>query len=383
MTTIYNETLDPVGELLTLALRSRRTADERDRMRTLLVGLGVDRVRSAARTNQVEPLVANAIAQDLPAELDAEWGALLAANERRVNDLVERLAEVSDHLRRDGCRAMAVEAGGVMLGSNLPFAAYCSGDIDLVVEPGRFDAVDRACRAAGGSQGERGEKTVRGKYRWDSGHARPLWIEVCDVPFDRNWLALPHEDRTAVWLGRAAPSTRAPGVPVPDPTDALVFVAMHTSLHSFIRPPGLRLHVDVDRLASDNAIDWGRAVDEIRALGVPTRAFVSLSMARGLLGSPIPDDVLAALRPSSRTWSRIQRLLASDGVIADGRPKLSRARTVILDALIDERPLPVWLYRVVVPPAAWMQGHFGAPDAPLWRRHAGRVRALTTRWRPR
>ncbi len=381
---IYSEALDEKGRLLTLALRARRSESQDHELIELYRVLGFEACRECAVLNQVEALLASALKRLLPAsDFPPAWQQLLDDNEERVSALVDIAAEVAARLSASGVPSMAVEAGGVMLGSELPFEAYGSGDIDLVVPRGSLDRVGQVCLDLGGTSAERGQQTVRVKFRWDRPKGGPLWLEVCDVPFDRNWVALSQSDRSPEWLSRVVSSRRDARVSVPKAEDALAFVAMHTSLHSFIRPPGIRLHIDVDRTVCDNEIDWERVLYEIEVLGAPTRAFISLSMARGLFGTPVPDDVLGQLRPSKARWKRIQHLLAVDGVVADGKPKLARARTLLLDALIDERPMPTWLYRVLVPPEEWMQTHFGREGLPLWRRHVLRVQRAVWTWRPR
>jgi hypothetical protein len=160
---------------------------------------------------------------------------------------------------------------------------------------------------------------------------------------------------------------------------------MHTSLHSFIRAPGIRLHVDIDRLVRDNTIDWSDFVSEVEAMGVPTRAFVSLSMAKGLLDSPIPASVLTRLYPGSVRWSLLENLLQQNGIVADGRPKLRRAETLMLDALIDERPFGAWLGSILFPSSQWLEEHFGhesSVEESTLQLHLRRYQQMLGRWKP-
>jgi hypothetical protein len=135
----------------------------------------------------------------------------------------------------------------------------------------------------------------------------------------------------------------------------------------------------------DNAIDWSAFVAEVEAMGVPTRAFVSVSMAKGLLDSPIPEWVLSRLYPGAMRWSLLQNLLQQDGVIADGRPKLRRAETLLLDALIQERSPGRWLRSILFPSSQWLREHFGQDgdvDESTLRLHMRRYRQMLGRWNP-
>ena len=103
----------------------------------------------------------------------------------------------------------------------------------------------------------------------------------------------------------------------------LVQVAVHTSLHQYILAPGLRLHIDVERLVRDASLDWEVVVQEVAAVGLTTRSFVSLTMAAELLGARIPQHVLEAMAPSARRAVAIFGILSKRG-FSEGQTRLAR-----------------------------------------------------------
>ncbi len=386
---LYVEDLTGVGELLTLALRAGTDDWRRERIAHLYGEHGDAAVRQAAQDNRCEPLVADALAAALGDALPDPWRELLDTNERRVTDLKDALRTVVARLEDAGCPSALVESAGVLFGTNLPLRAFCSGDFDLLVQREHWDTVCDAFEAEGFHHADRrGRPTTRVEYQREAADGTVQWLEVGFAPFDRMWLPLHYEDRCETWLSRRRPSKRegADDLHVLAPADALVFVAFHTSLHSFIRAPGLRLHVDVDRLVQDHLIDWAWVMDEIDASHIRTRAYVSLAMARGLLGTPVPEDVLDALDPGPTRRKALFGLLTREGVLADGAGKLGRAQTVLLDVLLDDRGVGRWAAGAVAPDEAWMRSHFdreGTFEGPAWKLHLERARALVTRWRPR
>ena len=135
----------------------------------------------------------------------------------------------------------------------------------------------------------------------------------------------------------------------------------------------------------DNDIDWDASVSEMLALGVPTRAFVSLSMAAGLLGTPVPEHALGQLFPGSARWHMLSTLLTSDGVIHTGAPKLQGAKTVALDFLLEERSLVSWMRSIFLPSESWLREHFeheNGGQQSVWSLQFARWRQLVQRWRP-
>jgi hypothetical protein len=380
---IYREAMDDVGRLLTLALRGGRGTHEDAELVALYQQMGDERCAEVSAQNQVSAMVAHALSQVMtPEEVPAHWLELLAQNKARVSKLVDALGGISARVDEAGCTMAAIEGGGILLSSDLPIEAFCPSDIDLLVAPLDWSKVTACFEAEGFVCEERSGRAVTGRREYRRGD---LWLGVGTIPFERKWVPLLFNDRTPQWLVRRIPSKKDPRIAVLEPTDALAFVAMHSSLHSFVRAPGIRLHVDTDRVVRDNAVDWDRLVSEIKAMGIETRAFVSLSMAAGLMSTPIPESVLKQLCPGPKQWARIERLLAEESVIANGQAKLGGGKTIRLDALINEQSTWAWARSVALPPSEWMKQNYGTDTDQrlgVWRLHFRRMWKLATRWRP-
>ncbi len=369
-----------------LAVRGGQNGAALERLSELYGALPDDAVFEAARKNKVVHAVADALERALGEELPVSWSEALGENEARVEALLDMTERLTEGLTALGIPSAAVESAGVLLGSDLSTRALGSGDLDLLVPESAWERSLELAADLGLTRGDRAGQvtTRRAKLSGLGPHGEPLWIEACAHPFERTWVPLRVQDRSEVWLERAVESRKRPKISVLDPHDALAFVALHTSLHSFVRSPGLRLHMDVDRLARDNELDWSRVVEEIEALGARTRAFVSLMMARGILDTPIPDAALEALAPTSSRWRKLRELLEAQGVLHRGTPKLGRVDTLRLDLLLEEGGLSSWLANVALPDRVWLSRHF-APEEPNlgWARlHGRRLVRLATRWRP-
>lgn len=383
---IYLEPANPVGRFLALSLQGSRTDVESDEFRQLYFTLGTDVCLTEARRNQVEALVAQAVCDLVSSDkVEKCWRQVIYKNERRVIGLTEALVAVTNRLEKVGCRTALVENAGVMFGSRMPLAAFCAGDFDLMADAGMWPAIHEAFRAEGFvPRDRRNRPTNRVEFYRQLPTDEKQWINVGTHGFDRMWVPLVYTDRTQEWLKRRVPSRLFADLYVFAPSDALAFVAMHTSTHSYIRPPGIRLHVDVDRLVRDNSIDWDSFMAEVRAMGVATRAYVSLSMAAGLLGTPVPKTVLEALYPGACRWGAIHRLLRADGVFVTGTTKLPHLKAAYLDALLNEQGLLSWARLLVFPPEDWMREHFdreGTFPGHPWLLHLKRMRLFATEWR--
>lgn len=378
----YTEPTDEVGRALLLAARAVLTEAETDALRGLCATVGQRRLRAAAVDSRCEALIGCGVRSVLGEDFDPDWQACLRNNETRVAALTETLLEVLLALHAEGCRTAVIEGGGTLFGTTLPPAAYGAGDVDVLVDTDHWTATCRVMKSLGFvPQDRRGRPTKRIEYR------RPdsdQWVEVGCQPFDRMWVPLVYRDACDDWLSRRIVSPTHRDVFVLEPTDAVVLAAFHSSLHSFVRSPGLRLHVDVDRSAREPAVDWDEFTVRVTRMGTRTRTYVALMLARSLLGTPIPARVLDELNPGPARWGLIASLLGRAGVLANDRRKLPGWEAMLLDLLIDDRGPAQWAGSVILPDERWLREHFTAganSNAPTLRLHLERYRLAMTKWR--
>jgi hypothetical protein len=313
-----------------------------------------------AEENRVETAVGSTVRNVLGDEqLPESWLKRLQTNERRVRALVSSAEAAGSELERKGCAYAVIEGGGALLGSGLPWDAYGAGDLDILVQKGGHVAAAEVLCKAGFCARPRGHRaaTERVEY-WRNTGAGELWLSVGEVAFERSWIPIQYHDRSAKWLERRIRSDRSRNLQILHPDDAVVFVGIHTSMHSFVRSPGLRLYLDIDRLARSNRIDWQYVLAEANRVGLRSRVLVSLELSRALLGTPIPEGL----------WSRERRLelilalLRREGVFLHEGPKLRRGNALALDLLLEaHRPLR-WLRDLVAPEERWLRARFERPD---------------------
>lgn len=383
----YDEPLSSTAEFLVLCLKKSRSSVEQSRLDTLYHELGFEHCWHAAHGNQIAPFVAHSLLEAIDNEfIEPEWTRLLEQNEARIAKLHGSLIEVVQQFASFALQWAIIENAGILFGSNLPCAVFSAGDFDLLVESDRWNEVDASFLAAGFEPlSRRGHDTSRREYKRLSTTGDTQWLTACSIPYERVWLPLDYNNKAQEWLQRRIASKKDPTLYVLSPIDALVWVAIHTSMHSYVRAPGLRLHVDVDRCVRDNEIDWDAFLAEVDDVGLKIRVFVSLSMAAGLLQTPIPDSVLRELYPGDKKWRQICGLLAKEGVCAEGTPKLPHIESLVLDALLYEGSWIEWAKNVIYPNERWLrQSFFSAQslDTSLWQLHVARYKRALMAWRP-
>ena len=372
-TLIYNQPLPRGGEFILKALSAPSGVWQAE-----AEAFGAAELYALAERNRVTCPVGFAL-QDTAS---GEWRGEVELNARRVEALLERCQCVFEAFEGVGVHAALFESGGVLAATEMPPAAFQSGDLDILVGPEGWERAHEVLRGLGFSPRARRQEGIhRTEFQCeDAEHA--LYLDLARVPFERMTAPLPFVDRTITWLNRRVPSPRWPGLSTLHPTDLLVQVAVHTSLHQFVLSPGLRLHMDVERLVRDSAVSWDAFVSEVDAVGLRTRAFVSLSMAAGLLGASIPEGVLRELSPGEERVRGIFKELTQASVFSDDGAKLRGRSALHLDRLLDDRGGLRWLSSLLLPSADWLRPRLeldGAIEGPDARLHVHRARRFIAR----
>lgn len=360
---------DQADRLLCLAVSGARSEARDEALRRLFVRLGEPAAWDVSSSNQVGPLVASRL-REVGCALTDRWHELLSSNQLRVETLISAAEAVGRELSRAGIPFAVVEGGGTFLASDMPAEAFCPGDLDVLVPQPLEPSLEAARRA--GFEGKPADPLMPTMRRVCSNvSGRLIRLEFMSRTFERKWIPVEGLVEEGQWLSRRRASRKTEHLTVLSPEDALINIGLHTSLHSYVQPPGLRLHVDLDRLVRSQEIDWDLFVERARATELPTRIFQSLSMSIGLLGTPIPAEPLLALAPASMRASALQSILAR-GPLA-GRA-LGKAQRAALEFVLAEHPL-LKLWRIAVPPSVWMHERFGTdtPGAHL-RRWAAMLR---------
>jgi hypothetical protein len=204
----------------------------------------------------------------------------------------------------------------------------------------------------------RGHTTNRMEFSRVAPDGQLHWLELAPAAFDRAWIPLPHNDRSHLWLRHRVPSRKRSEIFVLAPAHALVLGATHASLHSFVRAPGLRLYLDVDRPVHDCSFNWSEVIEEAESLGTLRRCLIAMAISSALLGTQVPAHVLGRLWSEAVRWRAIRALLENERVVASGSAKLSRTRSLVLEALLDADLGSKWLVSILFPERTWMQEHF-------------------------
>lgn len=203
-------------------------------------------------------------------------------------------------------------------------------DLDLVVRRDRFAEAIAVLEAGGFSLVDRNWDLLRRLMIGELVVAALPGPEV-DVHWDVRYDS---EIRRAVGISTEALVDRSRpvvvnGIPVRtfDPTDTLIFLAMHGSKQGGDKLIWLK---DIERSIVNDPPDWDELVGRSTSAGVRLFVGTMLLRARRTVAAPVPDAVLAALlpRPWRATVSALDRAFPPEGSKGFGTPATLAVRSM-------------------------------------------------------
>ncbi len=366
--------------ILLESMKSLRDGAWRERVRTLLDAADEPRLWDAARENRIIPLVAHA-ATDAGVTLPERWEAEHQEWVDRLGAYMDELDRVAALFARHDIPLVALKNGGIAR-ALYPCPGCCPmGDLDVMVLPDDFRRAHRLLVEDGytlrfrsdlkKAEVEEAERDGGGEYLKEIAPGRELWFELQWRPVAGRWMTPEREPDPEELMARSVPVDGS-DVRILSPEDNLLQVSLHTAKHSWVRPPGPRLHTDVERIVRAQDVDWDVFCDRVEELRVRTPVYVSLAMAADLLGTPIPDAVLQRVAPSAVKRNAVLSRIRRAGVLYPDRPKFKNFDFILFTALLyDDLPA---LIRTALPRRDWMEERYG--ERQTWRMPALYARHL-------
>ena len=301
----------------------------------------------------------------------------------RIGRLMTEMDRMAVVLAREDIPLVALKNAGIARGL-YPCPGCCPmGDLDLLVERRHLRAAHELLVRRGYTLKVRGPLQIDGiASAEESGGAEYVrvregettWVEVQWRPVAGRWIRADQEPNGSALLRRSLSIQGSPARRLA-PSDNLLQVALHTAKHSYIRAPGLRLHLDVDRIVRRQHVDWDTFVHHVLTLQVRTAAYFSLAIPAALFGTPIPAGVLKAVSPPA--WKRVVLggWIRRAGLLEPEDRKFNRVEYLLFGAaLYDDLG---GLARAVIPSRSQMEGQGRSLNGPqLGAQYVSRLLSL-------
>lgn len=317
--------------------------------------------------HELDGVVGN-YASSLGLEIGEEWGKEYKKQKEQLEFLKNKATEICEIMHKNGIDMVILKNGGIMI-DIIEDAVKCPmEDIDSLVKKSDFLKAHEILINNGFNfkfrsefEFEKLDEAFRDgstEYYIDMPNGEKMWFELAWRAVAGRWIRPDLEPDTDEFMDNAHFS-KGTKVKILSPEDNLLQVCIHTAKHSYVRAPGLRLHMDVDRIVSNNDIDWDLFLEKVKKTRVLTSTYLSLYIPSVILDTEIPKWVLDELRPKKE--EKLLKLLEKAKLTNPKAKKFSKLeflkfQTGLYDSFVD-------MLRVICPPNGMLKEMYGYKSA--------------------
>ena len=350
---------------LMLSLSREKLADK-ENLRQQLAETDMQSLFALCAEHELDGVVASHILENELLPLPTYWLEAYEKQKIHLTFLKDKAAEICCIMAQNGITMVVLKNGGIMSDMKADAAACPMEDIDSLVKKGDFKKAHQILIHNGfhfkfrsDFEQEDLEAAFRDgstEYRIDTPSGEDMWFELAWRAVAGRWIRRDLEPDADALIDNCyfAPGTE---VGILSPEDNLLQVSVHTAKHSYVRAPGLRLHLDVERIVTHKQIDWELFMKKVEAAHVKTSTYYSLYLAKMLFGTPIPQKVLDALYPGNRKNKRILKMISQAGLLHPKQRKFSKLQFLVFQMSLYDSLKDAWF--VLCPPNGGLREIYG------------------------
>lgn len=344
--TFNNPSYNNHNQLINLLVRECDSLHphEKDFINKSYKNLGREFVEKMAADNQITPFAAHILSS---LDHDTEYWKKKHTQFILRNTAIKSLIDtVFVAFKQYNCSSVTLtENFAVVLSTNSCIGCFCSGDVDLSADIAEQKLITECLNSIGFNSND--QPRLIGEYSGQSMQffnknvlKKGFWINVIWKPVTRAFLVQDkYEKRLSVDRLNAVlvPGT---SIRVLDDDSLMYFCALHISAgHYFTMTPGLRLYIDIDRLARAKTISWKKILEWENQDNAGIRISTTLYLSSKLLKTPIPDAAYKKSFKNFRNRILVQYLI--DKKTNQIQNKSSLLRRLYIELASDNRNILV------------------------------------------
>ena len=304
-----------------------------------------------------------ACALSLGLPLTKAWQTEYQRQKCRQEFLMNKAIEVCKIMDDNGISMAVLKNGGIMVGMVHDAVKCPMEDIDSLVRKADFYKAHEILIANGFQfkfrsefEFEKLDEAYRDgstEYYIEMPDGEKIWFELAWRAVAGRWIRPDLEPDTDGFLERSY-TPAGTKVHVLSPEDNLLQVCIHTAKHSYVRAPGLRLHMDVDRIVAHNEINWKLFLEKVKATHVCTSTYLSLYIPSVLFQTEVPQWVLDELK--SPKVGRLLDMLGKAGLPHPMERKFSKPQFLMFQTALYDHGSDMW--HTLYPGKEWMKDRY-------------------------
>jgi hypothetical protein len=318
------------------------TVEEKNNIKSFYADQGFDKVKTAITDNQIVPFSAHIF---MTLDCDQEyWHKVHSSFIERNIKIISLLDSVFTKMREYECKSLTLtENFAVVLSSNSCIGCFSSGDVDLSADINDMNKIVSGLDDLG-FYSKQQPKSI-GEYSGQSMQFyngsvidNGFWINVIWKPVTRAFLIQDKYDTRLANDRLAAKLVPNTQIRVLNDTSLMYFCALHIAAgHYYTLTPGLRLYVDIDRLARGCNIDWDDILKWAEEDNAGIRIAVIMYLSCKVFKTPIPKKVYEKALKNNRNANFIRYLYNSE--TNQIQEKSSKLRRLYVELASDDKSL--------------------------------------------
>ena len=327
----------------------------------------------AAKKNDVDSIIGYRLIEKYGKDnIPPHWVNSYKSTNEKIASYLEELDRIADIFFKDGIPLVALKNSGIAK-AVYPFPGLVPmGDVDTLVRRSDFIhaheiLINNGYEIASPNKYHIADVNIgyregSSEYTTKLPNSEQLWFELQWRPVEGRFLRSDQEPEGDVLINRSI-VVHGSKLRILCPEDNLLQVCLHTAKHSYVRAPGFRLHLDVDRIVNAQKIDWSLFLKNVISHKVKVPVYFSLLIPKIFFNTPIPNDVLKKIKPKPIKLYILSHWIKNIGLFNPDEFKFGKISFLIWNAMLYDSILG--MIRAVFPRSSWMQDKY-AFNNPLY-----------------
>lgn len=338
---------------------------EIDTAKELLKDVDIDHLYNCTSEHEMDTIIYPNLIRLFDGSLPEIWHSKYAETKKQISFMIELLKTVSENFHKAGIPIVALKNGGIAAAMIDDMAKCPMGDIDTLVNKKDFIEAHKILLEMGFKFKFRSAFEFEDlemafidggtEYFYVDNNDSEMWFEMSWRPMAGRWIRLDKEPKADELINNSIYAKNSK-VRVLSPEDNLLQVAVHTAKHSYVREPGFRLHLDVERIVKLNNVDWDIFAEKVNNAGVKTAVYYSLLIPSQLFGTPIPEKVLRQIKPNFFKIFMIDYYLKKAKLLHPNEKKFSKVNFIIFQILLYDNIGDI--FKVIIPSISWLKAKY-------------------------
>jgi hypothetical protein len=353
---------EPMVKIMLDMSKEHHTPAETEEIKKKFSSVDKDKFLQLCEEHELEGIVGD-YALELGLEIGNDWKNRLKTVGEHLEFLKQKAKDICKVMSDEGIDMVILKNGGIMM-DMIEHAVRCPmEDIDSLICKKDFFRAHEILLENGfvfkfrsEYEAEKLDEAYRDgstEYYILTPTGEKMWFELAWRAVAGRWIRPDLEPDTDMFIENSY-CAEGTEVHILSPEDNLLQVCIHTAKHSYVRAPGLRLHLDVERIVTKKEIDWEKFLKKVKDTHVKTAAYFSLYIPSVLFGTEVPEYVLDDLRPKNE--QKILNLLADAGLLYPHQRKFNKIQFLRFQTALYDQKSDMW--RTLYPGKEWMKERY-------------------------